>query len=66
MTNIFCGEKLFFEKKQRQSLICSKNCEMNSFLAILELRAFYPEYKKIKLTAINFRGQTNVKYLMQT
>ena len=39
---------------------------MNSFLAILEFCAFYIEYKKIKFTAINFCGQTNVKYFMQT
>ena len=51
---------------QRQSLICSKNCEMNNFLAILELCAFYIEYKNAKFTEINFRGRTNVKYLMQT
>ena len=39
---------------------------MNNFLAILELRAFYIEYKKVKFTAINFRGRTNPKYFMQT
>ena len=39
---------------------------MNNFLAILELCAFYIEYKKVKFTAINFRGRTNVKYFMQT
>ena len=39
---------------------------MNNFLAILELCAFYIEYKKVKFTAINFCGQTNVKYFMQT
>ena len=38
---------------------------MNNFLAILELCAFYIEYKKVKFTAINFRGRTNVKYFMQ-
>ena len=38
---------------------------MNIFLAILELCAFYREYKKVKLTAINFHGRTNVKYFMQ-
>ena len=37
---------------------------MNNFLAILELRAFYIEYKKN--TAINFCCRTNVKYFMQT
>ena len=39
---------------------------MNNFLAILELCAFYIEYKKIKFTEVNFRGQTNVRYFMQT
>ena len=39
---------------------------MNIFLAILEFCAFYIEYKKVKFTAINFRGRTNVKYFMQT
>ena len=39
---------------------------MNNFLAILELCAFYIEYKKVKITAINFRGRNNVKYFMQT
>ena len=38
---------------------------MNNFLAILELCAFYIECKKVKFTAINFRGRTNVKYFMQ-
>ena len=39
---------------------------MNNFLAIRELGAFYIKYKKVKFTAINFRGRTNVKYFMQT
>ena len=39
---------------------------MNNFLGILELCAFYIEYKKVKFTAINFCGRTNVKYFMQT
>ena len=39
---------MFFEKKQMRNLICSKNCEMNDFLAILELCAFYIEFKKVK------------------
>ena len=39
---------------------------MNNFLAILELCAFYIEYKRVKFTAINFGGRTNVKYFMQT
>ena len=39
---------------------------MNNFLAILELCAFYIECKKVKLTAINFSGPTNIKYFMQT
>ena len=64
--NIFWGKKIFFEKKkQKQSLFCLKNCEMNNFLAILELCAFYIEYKKVNFTTINFRGRTNVKYFMQ-
>ena len=68
MTQKFFEVKSFFLKinKQWQSLISSKNCEMNKFLAVLELCAFYIEYKKVKFTAINFRGQTNVKYFMQT
>ena len=39
---------------------------MNNFLAILELCAFYIEYKKVKFKAIGFRGRINVKYFMQT
>ena len=39
---------------------------MNNFLAILELCAFYIEYKKVKFTAIKFRGRNNVKKFMQT
>ena len=39
---------------------------MNNFLAILELCTFYIEYKKVKFTAISFRGRTNAKYFMQT
>ena len=39
---------------------------MNNFLAILELCAFYIEYKKVKFMAINFCGRTNAKYSMQT
>ena len=39
---------------------------MINFLAILELCPFYIEYKKVKLTAIDFRGRTNIKYFMQT
>ena len=38
---------------------------MNNFLVILELCAFYIEYKKVKVTAINFRCRTSVKYFMQ-
>ena len=52
--------------KWRQSLICLKNFEMNNFLTVLELCAFYIEYKNAKLTEINFRGRTNVKHFMQT
>ena len=65
--NIFWGEKTFLKRnKQRQSLICLKNCEMNNFLATLEFCAFYTEYKNAKFTGIKFRGRNNVKYLMQT
>ena len=39
---------------------------MNNFLAILEFCAFYIEHKNVKFTGINFRGRTNVEYLMQT
>ena len=39
---------------------------MDNFLAILELCAFYIEYKKVKFTAMNFHGQTNVKYFTET
>ena len=49
-----------------QGLMCSKNCGMNSFLAILELCAFYIKYKKVKFMASKFRGRTNLKYFMQT
>ena len=38
---------------------------MNNFLPTLELCAFYIEYLKVKLTIINFRGRTNVKYFIQ-
>ena len=39
---------------------------MNNLLATVELYALYIEYKKVKFTAINFCGQTNVKCFMQT
>ena len=39
---------------------------MNNFLVSLELRAFSIEFKKVKLTAINFHGRTNGKHFMQT
>ena len=39
---------------------------MNNFLALLELCAFYIQFKKVKFKAINFRGQTNVKHFGQT
>ena len=60
-------KNFFFQKriKQTQSLICSKNYEINNFLAIVELCAFYIHYKKLKLAAINFHGRTNVNF-MQT
>ena len=47
-------------------LICSKKCEMNNFLAILELCVFYIEYKKVKFITINFCGRANAKYFIQT
>ena len=39
---------------------------MNNFLVILEFCESYSEYKNGKFTGINFRGQTNIKYLTQT
>ena len=68
MTWTFFDVNNFFLKKskQRQSLICLKNCEMKNFLAILELCTFYIEYKKVEFTAINLRGRSIVKYFMQT
>ena len=62
---------IVFEKKQkRQSLICSRDGELNNFLTILELciNNFLStlEYKNVELKAINFSGQTTVKYFMQT
>ena len=59
--------KNFFlkESKQRQILICSKNCKINNFLAILELCTFYIEYKNIKFGAINFSDQTKINNFMQ-
>ena len=33
---------------------------------MLELCPFYIEYKKVKFTAITFRGPNNVKYFTQT
>ena len=51
--NVFWDKFSFFEKKQTRSLICSKSYEMTNFLAILELCAFYLEYKKVKFMAIN-------------
>ena len=46
-------------------LTCLKICKTNNFLAILGLCAIHFEYKNVKLTAINFNGQTNAKYFMQ-
>ena len=60
-------KKIFLKRsKQRQNLICLKYCEMNNFLAILEFCAFYIKYKNVKFTGVNFSGQTNVKYFVQT
>ena len=39
---------------------------MNNIFAILELCAFYMEYKNAKLTEISFGGRNNVKYFLQT
>ena len=39
---------------------------MNNFLVKLQFCAFYNKSKNVKFTAINFSGQTNVKYFMQT
>ena len=63
--NNFWDDNFFFEKKQRESLICLKNCKMNNFLAFLELCAFYIKFK-VKFMTINFRGRTNGKTFMQT
>ena len=61
---------VFKKKQKRQSLICSRNGELNNFLTILELciNNFLStlEYKNVELKAINFSGQTTVKYFMQT
>ena len=35
----------FFEKKQKQSLICLKSCETNNFLAVLEFVHFASSIK---------------------
>ena len=37
---------------------------MNNFLAILELCAFYVEYKNAEFTEISFPGRNSVKYFM--
>ena len=60
-------KKSFLKRnKQRPSLIFLKNFEMNNFLAILELYAFYIKYKNTKFTEISFRGRNDVKYFIQT
>ena len=59
--------KNFFEKKQTNvKFDLLKNFEINNFLAILEICAFYIGCKKVKFIAINFRGRTSVKCFMQT
>ena len=59
-------KKIFLKRnKQKQSSISLKNRDVDNFLAILELSAFYIEYKNAKFTGINFRGRTSVKYFMQ-
>ena len=62
MTYTFFEVKKIFLKrnKQKQSLICLKNCEINNFLAVRELCTFYIEYKKVKFTAINVRDRTDI------
>ena len=57
---------IFLKKKQTKAKFDLFNKLGNNFLAILELCAFYIEYEKVKFTAINFRGLSNVKYFMQT
>ena len=48
-SNIFWVEKHFFEKKQTQAKFdLSKKFEMNNFLGIVKLCAFYIEYKRVK------------------
>ena len=54
----------FFEKKQKQSLICLKSCETNNFLAVLEFCAFCVEYNNEKFMEINFRSRANVKHFI--
>ena len=68
MTKTFFEVTNFFLKrnKQRQSLICLKNCEINLFLATLEFWAFCIEYKNVKFKEINLCDRTNIKYFMQT
>ena len=39
---------------------------MKNSLSLLELCAFYIEYKKVKVMVISFRGRTKGKYFMQT
>ena len=39
---------------------------MTNSLAMLELCAFYIEYKKEEIMTIDFRGRTIVKYFIKT
>ena len=68
MTKTSFEVKKFFLKrnKQKQSLICLKNCEMNNFLAILELCAFYIEYKNAKFTELTFLIEPVLNIFLQT
>ena len=69
----FLTETFFFSenflKKNKQTntkFDLFKNCEINNFLAILEICAFYIKYKKVKFMATNFFHLTNIKYFMET
>ena len=53
-------------KRNKEKFDLFKNLQNEYFYTILELCAFYIDYKKVKFTATNFSGRTNVKYFMQT
>ena len=52
--------KCFLKKKTNKDKVWS------IFLAILELCAFYMEYREVKFTATNVRSQIDAKYFMKT